>query len=365
MDRFGWLDSADSDDSNSSDECLLPDERKSNGRGGRWGGVFPGLASRYVDVDGLWPQDFELDAELGAAAGAVGAGSHLAQLQSVPAVSAASSSATTVGAGASSRLMQRFLQRRGGGGGRSAGAALAAAGPPYAEEETLLQGQASEEILLDKKKRRWTHRSAGAGAATGSATAAAVPAEGKSNAVTTTMSKTLAQNAGLGRQDREADESEFLYPSLRAAKEFAFGARNEGSSLSPQDKKAARAKLRARLEAGPTAASKLLRTDRVFGQGLAIEENQKCWEQACSKYSGSIASAATSSPQNKRPLLLCELCWKNARYRDQNSMQLCCGRNCQVALRLNRDPMGLENDRYGGREANHALFKKYVDGQDL
>ncbi|CAD7963057.1 unnamed protein product [Amoebophrya sp. A120] len=74
---------------------------------------------------------------------------------------------------------------------------------------------------------------------------------------------------------------------------------------------------------------------------------------------------ALAQPKMRSPLTLCELCWKTAVYKDKKTKQPVCSQNCQVALQLYRDPMGLENDKYGGKGANQALWKKYVEGKDL
>ncbi|CAD7966638.1 unnamed protein product [Amoebophrya sp. A25] len=75
----------------------------------------------------------------------------------------------------------------------------------------------------------------------------------------------------------------------------------------------------------------------------------------------------STGDDRRAPMLLCAFCWRDARCRSKvvDETVLTCSKNCAIALQLQWDPLGVQNDRYGGREANQALFKKYVEGNDL
>jgi len=71
------------------------------------------------------------------------------------------------------------------------------------------------------------------------------------------------------------------------------------------------------------------------------------------------------SGNKKDRLKLCDFCWRsNGIYNDLRTQQRFCSRACSVRLSKDRDPYGMENGGYSGRDHHINEFKKWCTGYE-
>lgn len=80
-----------------------------------------------------------------------------------------------------------------------------------------------------------------------------------------------------------------------------------------------------------------------------------------------VVAGTTRGVGNKaNRLRVCDFCWRDGKeitYKDPRSSQYFCTRACQVRLRMNRDPLGIEGG-YSSRDGNTKDYQKWCTGKE-